>query len=83
MTPEQIDAFREDQVNSLLEKGRLMLTVDVNSKEDVEQLLAWMYAPDDQKPMTASLEEMSWDKVAATKKEADLIGHMRSVMQDS
>lgn len=50
----------ENQVTFLLGKKALILSIEVNTKEDVEQIIRWMYSAD--KPMTATIKELSWDK---------------------
>jgi hypothetical protein len=56
----------------LVEERTLTLTVVVNTKEDAEQILEWMYAKE--KPMSAVLEEMAWDKVSATPEVMEAVG---------
>lgn len=74
-----LNSYNEDQkAKHLLENGDLTLSVRVNSKEDVEQLMDWMYAPE--KPMTAELIELAWNKAIVSKEEAELLDKMRKVL---
>lgn len=78
MTLEEAKRMQEETVQNLVDKGRLILTVDVKTKEQAEELMRWMYSPD--KPMKSELIELAWDKKTVTKQEADLLGQMRDVL---
>ena len=78
MTPEEAEKVRQDTNRHMLEKGRLLLTVDVKTEEDVEQLMQWMYATD--KPMSAELVSVGWDQAIVSHDEVALLQHMRDVL---
>jgi hypothetical protein len=61
MNADQAKEHVSDMCKSLVSKGRLLLTVDVRTEEEAEQILEWMYCKE--KPMKALLNEIAWDKV--------------------
>ena len=66
MTPEEAKEFVENQNKNLLEKGVLILEVKLNTVEDAQQIMEWMYA--EEKPMSSVLASVSWDqKLVSTK----------------
>jgi L-serine deaminase len=64
-----------------LSKKRLLLTIEVETEEQVDELMRWMYATD--KPMSANLVEIAWDKVCVSRKQADALEAMRQAFIDS
>jgi len=72
------DNIIESMANSFLEKKTLLLTVTVNANEDAEQLIKWLYAPE--KPMSAELHEIAWDKVAVSKVEAEALTQFKKAL---
>jgi len=74
------DTTFKDMCGGLVDRGQLILTVKVNTVEDASQLIEWMYAP--KKPMSAELIEMAWDKVTVSKKEGEVIKHIRTMLAD-
>lgn len=52
----------DESYRSLAAKGRLLLTVELNTPEQAGELMRWMYAT--HKPMRSNLLEIAWDKVA-------------------
>jgi hypothetical protein len=50
-----------EQNQFFLDKGTLLLTVEVHTTEDVQQIMEWCYS--DEKPMTAQLNSIGWDTV--------------------
>lgn len=76
---ERIDRMLEihqSTLQRLVEERTLLLTVEVNTVEDADQILTWMYCKDE-KPMSADLLSISWDKVPASKKVVDLIERLK------
>jgi hypothetical protein len=82
MTPEerkqQALEMHERTLQHLVDKGRLMLTVNVTTKEQAQEILEWMYGPE--KPMTAELIELAWDKAAITKQEFDALEQLKAAI---
>ena len=75
MTPEEAAAYREGQNKRLAEKGTLLLEVRLDSPEQADEILRWMYATD--KPMKSTLVEIAWDKVAVRKEQAEALEVLR------
>lgn len=69
MNAEQANKHIDDQCRALVAKRKLLLTVEVRTREEAEELLRWMYSDD--KPMKASLLEIAWDKAAVPKAVAE------------
>ena len=68
-----------DQMCSMfVEKKRLILSVEVNSTDEAEELMRWMYAKE--KPMKATLLEVEWDKVIVPAKTAAAIEMLRDAL---
>ena len=65
----------------LVDKGRLILTVNVTTKEQAEELLEWMYATE--KPMKSELLGLAWDKETVTKQEFDALEQLKAVILGS
>lgn len=66
---------QDDGSRALAAKGTLLLTVKVETEDQAREILRWMYAT--QKPMGSKLVEISWDKVAVPKIQADALEVMR------
>lgn len=64
-----------EQCAALAAKEKLLLTVAIDTPEQAEELLRWMYASS--KPMKSRLLEISWDKVAVPKRHAEAIEMLR------
>lgn len=75
MTHDEAVKFMEDQNQSLVNKGTLLLTVRVDSQEQAGEIMQWMYAKD--KPMKAELVEIAWNKVAVRKEQAEALEMLR------
>lgn len=56
---------------SLLNKGPLLLTVEVNTVEEADELMRWMYAPT--KPMKAKLIQIQWNQATVSMKVKEAI----------
>lgn len=69
MNAEQANKHIDDQCGALVAKRKLLLTVEVRTPEEAEELLRWMYS--DHKPMKASLLEIAWNKSAVPTAVAD------------
>ncbi len=52
--------------DGLVGKGRLLLTVDVSTREQADEIVRWMYSKENP-PMKSTLVEVAWDKVAIDK----------------
>ena len=75
MTHDEVVKFREDQNQALANKGMLLLTVRVDSPEQADEIMQWMYAKD--KPMKAELVEIAWDKVAVNREQVEALEVLR------
>jgi hypothetical protein len=58
-----------------VKKGTLLLTVRLDSPEQADEIMQWMYAKD--KPMKAALLEIAWDKVAVRKEQSEALEMLR------
>jgi hypothetical protein len=85
MTPEERKKraleMHESSLQHLVDKGRLVLTVDVATKEQAEEILEWMYAPE--KPMKCELLELAWDKTTVTKQEYEALEQLKAALLSS
>ncbi len=68
-----------ESCKALVRKGRLLLTVDVRTEEEADQILTWMYG--NKKPMGASLQEISWDKATVSQAVADAVETLKRALQ--
>ena len=68
-----------ESCKSLVKKGRLLLTVDVRTEEEADQILTWMYGT--KKPMGAALQEISWDKATVSQAVADAVETLKKALQ--
>ena len=75
MNHEHANKVLDDMCNSFLSKKRLLLTVDVRTKEEAEEIMNWMYG--NEKPMKAALHEISWDKALVSQKVVEAIETLR------
>ena len=75
MTHDEVMKSIEEQNQSLAAKGTLLLTVRLDSPEQADEIMRWMYAPD--KPMKATLLEIAWDKVAVNRGQAEALEVLR------
>jgi len=75
MNSEQANQVIDDVCNNLISKGRLLLTVEVRTKEEAEEIMQWMYSGD--KPMKSALHEVAWDKAVVSQKVAEAIETLR------
>ena len=75
MTPEQVEQQVLDSNEALVKHKVLTLTVEVNTVEEADEIMCWMYAKS--KPMKSALLEIAWDKVTVSKKVADAIESLR------
>ena len=74
----EVDDVHRQWYQSMVKHGTLMLTVRVLTEEDARQIMEWMYSS--RKPMSAELLEISWDKVAVPKQEAEALEVMRKAL---
>lgn len=57
---------RQELASGLMGKSPLLLTVEVGSIEEADQIMQWMFAPE--KPMLSKLVQIRWDcEVVPTK----------------
>ena len=75
MNAENAADFVNEQSTALASKGTLLLTVSLDTPEQADEILRWMYS--DKKPMKAVLMEVAWDKVAVSKQQAEALEAMR------
>ena len=55
------EEFMNSTVKHLLGKKTLTLTVEVNTEDEVNEILKWMYHPDKEKGLP-ELIDIAWDK---------------------
>ena len=79
MTHNEAVSMVEQMKRPFVEKRRLLLIVDVENEEAAEQIIKWMYSEID-KPMSAKLLEVSWDKAVVSAKLVDAISQLRSAL---
>ena len=72
------DEVRRQWYQSMVGHGTLILTVRVSTEDDARQIMEWMYSS--RKPMSAELLEISWDKVAVPKQEAEALEVMSKAL---
>jgi hypothetical protein len=72
------DSPIDQMCRMFVEKKRLVLLVEVNSTDEAEELLRWMYAKE--KPMKSTLLEVAWDKAIVTEKAADALEMLREAL---
>lgn len=58
MTHDEAEKFMNEQNQFLAEKGTLLLKVRIDSPEQVDEIMRWMYAED--KPIKAALLEIGY-----------------------
>lgn len=71
MDAQEAKEFIEKQNASLVAKGTLLLKVQVSTPEQAGEIMQWLYGAE--KPMKATLLEISWDKVAISKEQAEAL----------
>jgi len=85
MTPEERKQRALEQhdgtLQHLVDKGRLVLTVNVTTKEQANEILEWMYAPE--KPMKSELLELAWDRATVTKQEYEALEQLKAALLSS
>lgn len=85
MTPEDRKQHalevHDGTLQHLVDKGRLVLTVDVTNKEQAEEILEWMYSPE--KPMKSELVELTWGKALVTKQEFEALEQLKAAVLGS
>lgn len=64
-------AETNEHAEALAAKGRLLLTVELSTADEADELMRWMYSKTP--PMKARLLEIAWDKEAVPKAMADAI----------
>jgi hypothetical protein len=80
-TQEEALKIHDQTVSHLVEQGRLVLTVEVESQEQAEQILQWMYAPE--KPMKATLVSLGWNQEAVSSDVLTAIRELQSVLANN
>lgn len=63
---------------SLVEKKVLLLTVELSTEEEAEELVQWLYSV--KKPMKSTLLSIAWDQVPVPKKVADAIEALKQAL---
>lgn|GEM_PF-7074809 len=80
-TTEQIGNDAIDRVNqmcdSLVARGTILLTVEVQDREAADEIFRWMYSEKDRKPMKAHLQQISWDSAVVSKSDAEALRMIR------
>lgn len=72
-----IDRVKE-QNRFLAAKGTVVLTVNLSTEEEAQELYEWLYSDD--KPMKSSLTSISWDQVLVPKRVAEAIETIKGVL---
>lgn len=70
----------KEQTNLLLSKKTISLQVEVNTPEEAERLLIWMYREEPAASMLPKLLSLGWDSELVPKAEAELLNRIREVM---
>lgn len=70
----------ENTLNHIVIKGRLLLTVEVTTREQAKEILEWMYAPEKKKPMKADLLELAWDTATVTQQEFEALKQLKAAL---
>ncbi len=71
----------DDTLQFMVDQGTISLTVHVTTKDQAEELMAWMYS--DTKPMTSELIELGWDKKSVSNDEYELLQHIKRVIKEA
>ncbi len=66
------DHCLRDMYQMFIDKGNLLLTVKVETFEQVDELMQWLYAPQ-KSPLQTQLIEVAWDKVAMPRDKAEAL----------
>ena len=72
--------FYEDQVQGLTGRRTLLLTVELENREQAEALLSWMYDAKDENRYGV-LKEIAWDKAVVSEKVAEKLNELKEVME--
>lgn len=80
MTPEKRLEMHNDMLRGLVEKRRLILTVEVHNTEQAEELIEWMYAPT--KPMKSDLLQLAWDRETVSRREYEALQQFKAALVD-
>lgn len=78
MDADQASKVLGDMRRHLVSKGRLVLTVDVRTEEEADQIMQWMYGTE--KPMKAALHEVTWDKATVPTAVAEAVETIRAAL---
>lgn len=70
----------DDQANMLIEKGTLTLTVKVETKEQANEIIEWMYSTE--KPFKTELIEVAWDKQTVPSQVVESIRQLQAALID-
>jgi len=78
VTNEERIAQIAEHNQSLADKGTLLLTVKLSTKEQAAEIMDWMYSSKE-KPMKSELVEIAWNKRAVTEQEYELVCKAREL----
>jgi len=62
--------------DSLIEKSPLMLSVEISTREEAEEIMSWMYS-EKNSPMKSKLLEILWDGAIVSKQESEAVRMIR------
>ena len=62
--------------DSLIEKSPLMLSVEISTREEAEEIMLWMYSKKNS-PMKSKLLEILWDGAVVSKQESEAVRMIR------
>lgn len=80
-TMEEVTKYRNESNQALADKKRLLLTVELDTPEQADEIFRWMY--NTEKPMLSNLVEIAWDKVAVSRKQAEALEALKLSLQES
>jgi len=76
------EAIRAEMYQSLANKKRLHLVVELDSPEQAEELYCWMYYKTDP-PMKSKLQEIKWDCELISREQFEALQILRNALSNS
>ena len=68
------DSFINEMADSFVGKKKLILSVEVENREQAIEIISWMYSKEP--PMKAKLLEIAWDRALVSAKQAELLNEL-------
>ena len=81
MNKDEANNIKNSLISKLIEKKEILLTVNITTEEQANEILQWMYGND--KPMKTELLELSWDKSTVSTKEAELLNALKQTLLEN